>query len=152
MVSVFKSVGALIYDAQGRLLLQKRDEKKTIYFPGLWGTFGGAYSSPESPHDAIIREVREELSVSVRQLEFFIKLTSESECLGLREKTFYEILFNDEMKKSIDLQEGAGYCFFDAARLPPPTQVVPFDLAAVILFSHVKLARRQVIPDFGNDY
>jgi 8-oxo-dGTP pyrophosphatase MutT (NUDIX family) len=50
--------GALIRDAEGRVLLQHRTD-------GLWGLPGGAIEPGETPAESIVREVREETGLEV---------------------------------------------------------------------------------------
>lgn len=142
------SVGAIIYDSKGKLLLQKRDLKKSIYFPGLWGVFGGACEKNESPSETIIREIYEELQVSIAPPKLFITMEIHSLDLGSerRKRQFYEINFCEKMKRSIVLHEGAGYAFFNPKELPKVTEFVPFDLAAVTMFVHSRLSPRQIAP------
>lgn len=52
-------VAAIIQDAQGRVLLQRRSDN------GLWGLPGGSVEIGESVGDAIVREVREETGLTV---------------------------------------------------------------------------------------
>ena len=144
------SVGAIIYDSKGKLLLQKRDLKKSIYFPGLWGVFGGACEKNESPSETIVREIYEELQISIAPPKLFITMEINSVDLGSeqRKRHFYEIYFSEEMKCNIALQEGAGYDFFNPKQLPAATEMVPFDLAAVTMFVHSRLSRQQIRPIF----
>jgi isopentenyldiphosphate isomerase len=52
-----------LFDADGRLYLQKRDRRKDTN-PGLWDTsVGGHVSAGESVEAALLREAREELDV-----------------------------------------------------------------------------------------
>jgi 8-oxo-dGTP pyrophosphatase MutT (NUDIX family) len=150
LVMVILSVGAIIYDSKGKLLLQKRDLKKTIYFPGLWGVFGGACEKNESPSETIVREIYEELQISIAPPKLFITMEINSVDLGSeqRKRYFYEINFCEEIKHNIALQEGAGYAFFNPKELPKATKMVPFDLAAVTMFVHSRLSRRQITPIF----
>ena len=150
LVMAILSVGAIIYDSKGKLLLQKRDLKKSIYFPGLWGVFGGACEKNESPSEAIIREIYEELQISITPPKLFITIKINSVDLGSeqRKRHFYEINFCEEMKHNISLQEGAGYAFFNQKELPKVTEIVPFDLAAVTMFVHSRLSRQQIRPIF----
>ena len=142
------SVGAIIYNSNGELLLQKRDLKESIYFPGLWGVFGGACEKNESPAETIIREVSEELKVSIAPPKLFASVEINSLDMGseLRKRHFYEIYFSEEMKRNIVLQEGADYAFFNPNQLPEVTEIVPFDLGAVTLFVHSRLIQRQIVP------
>jgi ADP-ribose pyrophosphatase YjhB (NUDIX family) len=142
------SVGAIIYDSEGKLLLQKRDLKKSIYFPGLWGVFGGACEKNEIPSETIVREISEELQISIDAPKLFITAEINSLDLGSdpRKRQFYEIHFCEEMKQNITLQEGEGYKFFNPKELPGATEIVPFDLAAVMMFVHSRLNPRQIVP------
>ena len=148
LLMAFSSVGAIICDSKGKLLLQKRDVKKSIYFPGLWGVFGGACEKNESPSETIVREIYEELQISIAPPKLFITMEISSADLGSeqRKRHFYEIKLCDEKKHNIALQEGAGYAFFNPKELPKVTEVVPFDLAAVTMFVHSRLSRRQITP------
>jgi 8-oxo-dGTP pyrophosphatase MutT (NUDIX family) len=49
------------YEASGRILVQDRRGHR----PPPWGLFGGAVELGETPLEAVIREAREELSVSL---------------------------------------------------------------------------------------
>lgn len=61
----------LLFDGDGRLLIYLRDHKPTIPFPGHWDFFGGHVEAGESPEEALVREVREELGVELSRYEFF---------------------------------------------------------------------------------
>jgi ADP-ribose pyrophosphatase YjhB (NUDIX family) len=63
-LGVRSSVSAVIFDRQGRLLLQQRSDG------GQWGLPGGSVEIGESVQEAVVREVREEtgLTVAVRRL------------------------------------------------------------------------------------
>ena len=58
------SAVALI-DPDGRVLLAKRPQGKTL--AGLWEFPGGKVEQAETPEDALIRELREELGINVEQ-------------------------------------------------------------------------------------
>ena len=52
-----------LIDADGRVLLAKRPEGKTL--AGLWEFPGGKDEEGERPEDALIRELKEELGIDV---------------------------------------------------------------------------------------
>jgi len=59
VIGVRASVSAVIFDRQGRLLLQQRSDG------GQWGLPGGSVEIGESLHDAVVREVSEETGLTV---------------------------------------------------------------------------------------
>ena len=52
-------------------LLQLRDFKSSITYPGHWGAFGGAMEEGESPETAICRELIEEIGYELEVFNFF---------------------------------------------------------------------------------
>jgi 8-oxo-dGTP diphosphatase len=56
------AAGALI-DADGRVLLAKRPQGKAM--AGLWEFPGGKLNAGETPEEALVRELKEELSIDV---------------------------------------------------------------------------------------
>ncbi len=57
--------GLIIDNAEGEILLQLRDDKPGLECPNCWGTFGGQIEEGETPQEALLREVREELNYGV---------------------------------------------------------------------------------------
>jgi 8-oxo-dGTP diphosphatase len=57
-------VAAALIDADGRVLLAQRPKGKAL--EGLWEFPGGKVDAGEGPEDALIRELLEELSVTVK--------------------------------------------------------------------------------------
>jgi len=58
-------VAAALIDADGRVLLAQRPEGKSM--AGLWEFPGGKVDAGETPEAALIRELREELSIDTRE-------------------------------------------------------------------------------------
>jgi len=57
--------GCLIFDCEGRILLQRRDDDN------LWGNPGGSMDSGETIYETVKREVLEETGLEVEELEIF---------------------------------------------------------------------------------
>src|SRR3982750_4683930 len=57
-------VGCLILTFDNKILLQQRDEDCKTY-PGCLATFGGGIDLEETPTEALVRELREELGARV---------------------------------------------------------------------------------------
>lgn len=62
---------ALLFDRDHRLLIYLRDDKPDIPFPNCWDFFGGHLEPGETPEQALVREVREELGVELISWQLF---------------------------------------------------------------------------------
>lgn len=58
-------VAVALIDADGRVLIAQRPEGKAL--PGLWEFPGGKVDANERPEEALIRELREELGIEVKE-------------------------------------------------------------------------------------
>ena len=66
-------VAAALCDPQGRILIAQRPATK--HMAGRWEFPGGKVAAGESEPQALIRELREELGVQVREPQFCLRLT-----------------------------------------------------------------------------
>ncbi|MBL8146301.1 MAG: NUDIX domain-containing protein [Anaerolineae bacterium] len=64
-------VSAILWTDDGRVLLQQRDDRQDLRFPGYWTLFGGLVEEGESPDEAIERELMEELGLDGQPLTPF---------------------------------------------------------------------------------
>lgn len=64
-----REVSVVLPVTGGRILMQLRDEKDGIAFPGHWGFFGGSIEPGETPLEAGRREILEEIGYRPRRLE-----------------------------------------------------------------------------------
>ena len=62
---------ALLFDRDGKLLIYLRDDKPTIPFPNHWDLFGGHVEEGETPEQALCRELREEIGVTLEAWRLF---------------------------------------------------------------------------------
>ena len=61
----------LLFDRNSRLLVYLRDDNPAIPFPNHWDLFGGHLEADETPEQALVREVREELGVELKHWNFY---------------------------------------------------------------------------------
>ncbi len=64
-VPVLLVAAVALVDADGRVLIAKRPEGKTM--AGLWEFPGGKVQAEETPEQALVRELEEELGIDTRQ-------------------------------------------------------------------------------------
>jgi len=62
---------AILYQDQ-RFLMQLRDNIPNIFYPGFWGFFGGHIEPGESPEEAVVREIAEEIGYAMPTPKFFM--------------------------------------------------------------------------------
>lgn len=60
----------LLFDCNSRLLIYLRDDKPEIPFPNHWDFFGGHVEVGESPEQAWVRELKEELGIELKPWQF----------------------------------------------------------------------------------
>jgi len=75
---MMKEIAAIILENdEGKFLLYLRDNKPDIPFPGHWDLIGGHIEEGETPEEALVREVKEELDLDLKEYTFYRKY----ECL-----------------------------------------------------------------------
>lgn len=100
------AVKAIIYDVDGKILLQRRDFNNHIPYPGFWNFFGGYVEQNENFLQALERELTEEIGCIPGNIEseiFLWKSNNESTI-----NHFYPIFFN-EKKNNFKLNEGSDF-------------------------------------------
>lgn len=69
-----KKIAAIILENDKReLLLYLRDNKPGIPFPNHWDLIGGHLEDGETPAEALVREVKEELNIDLKEYTFYKK-------------------------------------------------------------------------------
>lgn len=69
-----KKIAAIIFENNKKeILLYLRDNKPGIPFPQHWDLIGGHVEEGESPEEALVREVKEELDIDLKEYKFFKK-------------------------------------------------------------------------------
>ena len=67
-----QKIAAIILENDfGEFLLALRDNKPTIPFPNCWDLIGGHVEEDETPEQALIREYKEELGLTLTKYKFF---------------------------------------------------------------------------------
>ena len=68
IAAIMPQAAVILPCSYGKVLMQLRDEKEGIVFPGQWGFFSGAVEPDESPLQCAHRELHEELGFIVDEM------------------------------------------------------------------------------------
>ena len=82
--SVYKKVVIIfLHNNFDSYLLQLRDFKSKIIYPGHWGAFGGAIEEGESPRTALGRELIEEIGYAPEAFNYFREISKDEDRLKI---------------------------------------------------------------------
>ncbi len=95
-----KGTSIIFVNDQQQILLFLRDDTPAIPYPNMWDVPGGHVEAGETPEQCIVREMKEEMDLTLGQFERF----SVMEFADRVEYTFWKRA-NLDIEK-IDLQEG----------------------------------------------
>jgi 8-oxo-dGTP pyrophosphatase MutT (NUDIX family) len=122
---------AVIVLDDGRYLMQLRDLKPGIFYPGHWGLFGGAIDGNETPEAALRRELREEIGLEAEDLTPLTQFSFTCGRHGRIDRHFYEVKIGKDVLPELELREGAQMRAFAAASILTQPRVVPYDSFAI---------------------
>jgi 8-oxo-dGTP diphosphatase len=108
-----KPIGCVIIllNDQHQVLLVLRDQKCSIPEPNTWNLLGGFMEEDESPREAIVREMLEEIEVDVGEVSFFRKY----EWDDCDEYIFWKNLNLD--LNQVQLNEGQRLAYFSRSQI-----------------------------------
>jgi 8-oxo-dGTP pyrophosphatase MutT (NUDIX family) len=131
---VGNATAAILVDADGRYLLQRRDDVPHIWYPGHWGAFGGSVEVGEDELAALHRELKEELEFKFTEAREFVRFEFDMRPLDLKSyfRSYYEITVTAVQIHSLVLHEGAQMRWFAGAEALN-LKLVPYDGFALFL-------------------
>lgn len=129
------AAAAVIRVPGGRYLMQLRDRKPDIWYPGCWGCFGGATDPGEGPFEALQRELKEEIELEVRDARLLSRLEFDFGPLGLGKgwRAYYLVDIGEAQLARLRLHEGERMEALTYAQLVSGIPVVPYDAFAIHL-------------------
>lgn len=115
---MMKEIAAIILENdKGEFLLYLRDNKPDIPFPDHWDLIGGHVEEGETPEEALIREVKEELDIDLKDYTFYKKY----ECLTGDAYENIKYIYYGKINLSIEeitLLEGVRPQYFSREEIP----------------------------------
>lgn len=113
-----KEISAIILENdRGELLLYLRDNKPEIPFPDYWDLIGGHVEEGETPEEALVREVKEELDIDLKDYTFYKRY----ECLSGDAYENIKYIYTGKINLPIEevtLLEGVRPQYFSRADIP----------------------------------
>lgn len=135
------AAAAIIYLPNGAYVMQHRDNRPDIWYPDHWGCFGGALDRGETPEQALLRELQEELSFEPRDFRHFSSHTTTIEPIGLTTiRHYFEIPIDEEAFQTMVVSEGQGCGLLshdDICGPATPYRLASYDAFALLL--HINL-------------
>lgn len=127
------AVAALIVTADGRYLLQHRDDVPGIWFPGHWSLFGGLIDEGETPEQAVRRELWEELKFQPRGLRYFTQVGFDFRPWGhgLKVRYVFEVPVEPGEVAAMVLGEGQGMALHGGETVMGLPKLAPYDALAI---------------------
>jgi len=127
------AVAALLVHEDGRYIMQLRDSKPEIFYPGHWGCFGGAVEPGETPVDALRRELREEIQFDMPGATRFTQFDFDFSPLGYSKvyRIYFEVKVPEAAFRRFILREGEDLEAFRGENLLVTRRVTPYDAFAV---------------------
>jgi mutator protein MutT len=98
-------------------------------FPNHWTLPGGKVEKGESPEQAIVREVKEEIGLDLQKFRLFEKVT-ERTSEGVDERWIFYGSISEEDKRHLILGEGIELRFFSSLEIP--SLAIAFGLGKVL--------------------
>ena len=107
------SVAIAILHRDNQFLMQLRDNIPTILYPGYWAFFGGHIEAGETPEEAVVREIFEEIDYEMKAPQFLMSsesdqvirhvfhepLTVPLSALTLKEGWDFDLVTVDDLRK-----------------------------------------------------
>lgn len=113
-----KKIAAIIFENDaGEILLYLRDNKPGLAFPHHWDLFGGHVEEGETPEQALVREVQEELGIELKEYQFF----REYSCLEGDANPNIKYVYSGKINtpaSELTLYEGERLSYFGREELP----------------------------------
>ncbi len=112
-----KIAAIILENDKGEFLLALRDNKPDIPFPDHWDLIGGHVEEGESPEEALVREVKEELDLDLKDYSFYKKY----ECLTGDAYENIKYIYHGKINipiEEITLLEGVRPQYFSREEIP----------------------------------
>jgi len=123
-----RGASIIFIDPSCEVLLCLRDDKAGIPFPNCWDLFGGGVEPDETPQECIVREMKEELDLTIAEPRLY-KITHFDDRI---EYTFFQTASRDLVDRP--QYEGKGKKWFSKAEIQSlPLEAIAFGFREILL-------------------
>lgn len=124
---------AILVTEDGGFLMQRRDDKPEIFFPGWLGLFGGALEDGEDPEAGLRRELDEELAFQPAQVSLFCSMGLDFSFAGygVIPRHFFTVNVGASDVPKLRLGEGQAIEEIAAADIWAGGKIIPYDATAL---------------------
>ena len=136
--------GAVLWREDDTVLLQHRDDDPAIVEPGKWSLFGGGVDACESPLDAVLREVEEEIGYRLKALRPLIVIE------GKRQVYDLYLAAIDAPLDTLQLNEGQGFAYVAPQRALRELDLT--DVARIALSTAILVVEQRVKDGFATAF
>lgn len=143
------AAAAIIVTPNRHFLLQLRDAKLGIWYPGSWSLFGGSIEPDETPGEALRRELIEEIDWAPREIRYFTQIAWDFARwgLGIKLRYTFEVPIAHAEVAGLVLREGQAMRLFSAAEVLQLPRLAPYDDHALRMYIEempIGLGRRKL--------
>ncbi|HEX2139055.1 MAG TPA: NUDIX domain-containing protein [Woeseiaceae bacterium] len=127
-------IAAVITPGDGRYLMQLRDDKPGLLYPGYTCLFGGAIEAGESASEALLRELYEELRFRPTRFSYLTEIVYPRMVDGIRQfvhDTHFLIRATAAEIGGMELHEGAAMELLTLQQIVA-RKVVPWDVCGLL--------------------
>jgi ADP-ribose pyrophosphatase YjhB (NUDIX family) len=131
----------VLWTADGRYLMQLRDDKPGLLMRGHWACFGGSVDAGEGAEAALRRELREELDLAARETAFLTELAIRLPLAAAPRwdrMSFFAVPVSAAEIDAMVLHEGQEMRLFAPEALAAEAKVAPWDLAAILIHARAR--------------
>jgi 8-oxo-dGTP pyrophosphatase MutT (NUDIX family) len=130
-------VSAVIFTEDGRYLFQLRDDKLGLPLRNHWAFFGGEVDPGETQDQAVLREIKEELTYLPNNCLWFHEAVYilPRHHKNIMRKAYYSIKIEPNDIASMIQCEGADMRLMSVAEILALQRVAPWDVSVVLLHS-----------------
>jgi len=129
--------GILIENNDGKMLFQLRDNNPKIKNRNCWSLFGGGINKNETPTEAAIRELKEELGIDIKKEQLYLWTVFH----GFKKKNFLFKLKLNKNIKDMKLKEGSSMGYFTILEILKKRNLVKSLRLFLILYFIISLIK-----------